>query len=325
MDLMDFELSKSRFLEIFEQISSDSDRSKFFHWLRDEVLPEFEKTIVPKRFTEMLEGSREIEMIAADIRTQLPQEGVMQSEQIMFPTVGEDTSLTPANTVHVDAFLYDEAAEDALVEEGVLARSYCLDCGSRRIEDLTFITHSCSKARLEYMFTGLLPSLQGKTIIDIGSRIGAVLYGAYYYSAASRIVGVEINSDLCRIQQGIVEKYKLGDRVSVVEGDMCTLGDLIRTGDVVVLNNVFDWFMPPEVQVTMWTFLRSTLAPGSLLVTIPSLPASLGHLDTGISLASWVRPLQRCGDPGAWPGEDTAGDQVELSEVCLYQVLPPPS
>ena len=117
----------------------------------------------------------------------------------------------------------------------------------------------------------MLPSLQGKTIIDIGSRIGAVLYGAYYYSAASRIVGVEINSDLCRIEQGIVEKYKLGDRVSVVEGDMCTLGDLIRTGDVVVLNNVFDWFMATEVQVTMWTFLRATLAPGSLLVIIPSL------------------------------------------------------
>ena len=96
---------------------------------------------------------------------------------------------------------------------------------------------------------------------------------------------------------------------------MCEVGGLLRTGDVVILNNVFDWFMPPHVQVQMWQFLRSTLSKGSLLVTIPSLESSLSHLNTGIELNNWVIPLNMF-DPSFMEGS-----QVETSEVCLYQII----
>lgn len=152
-------------------------------------------------------------------------------------------------------------------------------------------------------------------MIDIGSRIGAVLYGAYYFSKASKIIGVEMNTELCRLQEGIVEMYKLGDRVQIVEDDMCNLGELIRTGDVIILNNVFDWFMLPELQVKMWQFLRTTLATGCLVVSIPSLEASLGPLNTGIDLATWVRPVDMFDKSVQMDG------QVETTEVCLYQVI----
>ena len=63
--------------------------------------------------------------------------------------------------------------------------------------------------------------------------------------------GIEINSDLCSLQRAMVEKHGLKYRIQVLEGDMCGMGETIRTGDVVILNNVFDWFMAPEVQVMM--------------------------------------------------------------------------
>ena len=322
---MDFEQSKSQFFEFSQSIASDTDRFNFFQWLREEVLPEFEETYVNgnNRVRRNSEGVQSepatiiIEKIAADIRAQLPLDAVFKSENIIYPTVGDDCDLTSTNTVHVDAFLYDEAGEEALVQDGLLSRSYCKDCGSRNIEDLTFVTHSCSKVRLEYMFGKLLPSLSGKTVIDIGSRIGAVLFGAYFYSTATKIIGIEINADLCRLQRTIVDKYQLSDRVSVLEGDMCSMASVIRTGDVVILNNVFDWFMSPEMQVVMWRFLHSTLSPGVLLVTIPSLQSSLKSLNTGIDLSSWVTQLS---SPDTMD-TDGDGDQMETSEVCLYQVL----
>lgn len=55
------------------------------------------------------------------------------------------------------------------------------------------MTHSCSRDRLEYIFTSLLPPLDGKRILDVGSRLGAVLYGAYVFSDAAQIAGIEIN------------------------------------------------------------------------------------------------------------------------------------
>jgi len=314
---MDFDAAKSQFLEFAQAIQTEGDRHQFFEWMRDFVIPEFARN--PTGHV-LEEGDQMLNQIAGDIRAQMPLEAVLQSESIVYPTVGEDASLNPGNSVHVDAFLYDEDEEEALVQEGHLSRNHCGDCGSRNIEDTTFITHSCSKERLKHIFTKVLPPLAGKTVVDIGSRIGAVLWGAYYYSQAARVVGIEINGDLCSLQRAVVEKYRLGDRVTVVEGDMCRLGETIKTGDVVILNNVFDWFMAPEVQVQMWKFLRNNISPGSLLVTIPSLETSLEHLNTGIDLSTWVRtfPSTTC---HVTTNDDMDSDQVETSEVCLYQIL----
>lgn len=317
--LMDFENAKSQFLEFSQAFQSDDDRNQFFEWMRDTAIPEFMLTRSSGHNPE--EGEEMLNRIAGDIRSQMPLEAVLKSESIVYPTVGEDANLNSSNCAHVDAFLYDEDGEEALVQEGLLSRSYCADCGSRNIEDLTFTTHSCSKARLRHIFS-MLPSLAGKTLVDIGSRIGAVLWGAYCYSQAAKIVGVEINSDLCSLQRAVVEKYRLADRISVVEGDMCGLAETIKAGDVVVLNNVFDWFMAPDVQVQMWRFLRATLSPGALIVTIPSLETSLEPLDTGIDLNTWVRPFPSANGSHVTSSNGMeSDDQVETSEVCLYQIL----
>jgi len=315
---MNFERAKFMFMEFSQTFESEADRCEFFQWLKEEVVPEYDKSAeVEKRTGDRqldLPANACIERIAADIRERLPLEAVLPSEKIVYPTLGEDSSLTSTNSVHVDAFLYDENAEEALVQDGLLQRSYCKDCGSRNIDDLTFTTHSCSKERLEFIFSGLLPPLDGKTLIDIGSRVGAVLYGAFYYSTAEKIVGVEINSDLCKLQKEVVDTFKLSERISVVEGDMCDMADLISSGDVVVLNNVFEWFMAPELQIKMWKFLQATLKTGTMLVTIPSLQSSLEFLETGIELSSWVTPLEM--HDKSW-----ADSGVETSEICLYEIV----
>ena len=40
-----------------------------------------------------------------------------------------------------------------------------------------FISHSLSREKLLFVFKSVLPPLRNKTILDIGSRLGAVLYG----------------------------------------------------------------------------------------------------------------------------------------------------
>ena len=57
------------------------------------------------------------------------------------------------------------------------------------------------------IFRDLLPPLDGKTLLDVGSRLGAVLYGAHVYSSAERIVGVEMNAEFAKISERTVTKY----------------------------------------------------------------------------------------------------------------------
>ena len=39
------------------------------------------------------------------------------------------------------------------------------------------LTHSASIAQIKYIFKYLVPSIRDKTLLDIGSRTGALLYG----------------------------------------------------------------------------------------------------------------------------------------------------
>lgn len=44
------------------------------------------------------------------------------------------------NTVHVDNFLFDERTVDDLCDQGVIARNYCSDCGSKNVVPLSTAT-----------------------------------------------------------------------------------------------------------------------------------------------------------------------------------------
>ncbi|KAG7252088.1 hypothetical protein CRUP_019944, partial [Coryphaenoides rupestris] len=119
----------------------------------------------------------------------------------------------PKPAVHVDAFLYGEEEVDSLCEEGRMSRSYCRTCGSHLTAPLEFVSHSFSISELRFLFQNVLPDLAGRTLLDVGSRLGAVLYGGYVYSAASRLVGVEISEEFVRLQTGVMEKYGFTDRM----------------------------------------------------------------------------------------------------------------
>ena len=94
------------------------------------------------------------------------------------------------NTAHVDAFLYDEADVEELTNSGKIPTHFCRNCGGKNIGEVELMTHSCGRDDLEFIFDALLPELSGgKVLLDVGSRIGAVLFGAYIYSNSSTIIG----------------------------------------------------------------------------------------------------------------------------------------
>ena len=65
----------------------------------------------------------------------------------------------------------------ALITHSAPVAHDCVTC-------LALITHSATVAQIKYIFQYLLPSLQDKTLLDIGSRTGAVLYGVSMFSCS---------------------------------------------------------------------------------------------------------------------------------------------
>nr|CAD7442103.1 unnamed protein product [Timema bartmani] len=308
-----------------------------------------------------------LESIAIELRSMVPLEAILPSEHIREPF--EDSSYDMQHCIHVDSFLYDDDDFDDMCSDGKVPRFFCKDCDSRNTEPLEVISHSLSRTRLKYIFQAMLPPLEHLTLLDVGSRLGAVLYGAFLYTNAAKIIGVEINSDFCKLQTETIRKHSMQqtvellptalpvdivtakvwctatdnvivgttvvprwsqsgasvtlhslrvlcgqDRVQVVNTDIVCQPELVSSADVVVLNNVFQFFLELDKQADMWRFLRSSVKPGTILVTIPALHQVLVLDQAGIDLSQWVEeiPLHNV--------HAVTMDKEDLEDVKHYRV-----
>ncbi|XP_042562409.1 uncharacterized protein zgc:109986 [Clupea harengus] len=258
-----------------------------------------------------------LENIAEDLRTCLPLEAMFSSERLAI----QMTQQNPKPTIHVDAFLYDDEAVDLLCEEGKMSRNYCLSCGSQTTAPLEFISHSFSILELQFLFQHVLPDLTGKIVVDVGSRLGAVLYGGYMYSSASRLVGVEISAEFVQLQSMAVEKYGFSDRIQVIHADICTQAALLQEADVLIMNNVFEYFLDLNGQMLAWQYIcQNFRKKNSLLVTVPSIQEAFTKLkgnDCVVDICQYFEEVTVNID--AYLSKDSDADSFK--QIHLYRVL----
>ncbi len=214
---------------------------------------------------------------------------------------------TKKNTFHLDAFLYTDEEVDRMAQHGMIPRSYCLDCGSRNTDFLNYVSNSLSSEQLEIIFgyralAKVFPAsspqdfLKGKKIVDVGSRLGAVLYYAHIFTQASEVVGIELNKYFVDLCQKVVKGHKMNDRIRLVNSDVFKQTELVHGADIVIMHNVFEWFANYEQQKNIWQRVRRELLTksGQIIVSTPALEQSV--ISAGVDLDefdfdSWVRPI----------------------------------
>jgi hypothetical protein len=74
------------------------------------------------------------------------------------------------------------------------------------------------------------------------------------------------------------------DRIEIVEANIADRPDVVISANVIIINNVFEFFLEPEQQISIWKFLRQTIKPGTLLITVPPLEETFSHLQVSINL-----------------------------------------
>ncbi|XP_071601156.1 uncharacterized protein [Heliangelus exortis] len=282
-----------------------ADLPRLLHWMRN--TSDFDELVVSN-------SDVVLKNIAEDLRNRLPIEAMFKSEHQAVQKIHQH----PLPMIHVDAFLYDDDFVDSLCEEGKMSRSYCTECGSYKTASLEFISHSFSLMELKFLYQHVLPDLTGKVVVDVGSRLGAVLFAGYLYSSASQLYGVEMNADFCQLQEMMIAKYQFIDRIKVFHADICTQASLLQSADVVVMNNVFEYFLDRQEQARAWEFIACNIRKrGSLLVTVPSLQESLSKLQTDVQLDQWVQEMQL--DYDVCMEKDV--DKEALEQIHLYKIL----
>ena len=324
--------AKQEFVSLLSKLSPDETKD-LFDWiieqhssLRSDEMSQDVQGSVSSAFQQCVNAEESLQSIIEDLRGQFPLSGVCSSEIIFKPEIGQNSDCDPATTVVIDSFLYDDDDIDVLCDGNQFSRNYCRDCGSHNTAPLTLLSHSMSVIQMKYIFKTVLPRLipdfTSTTLVDIGSRLGAVLYGAYYFSKFNKIVGIEMNAELCHIQNAVIKKYALADRIETVCDDVCSVGELLTQADVILLNNTFEFFLQRDVQIRTWQNIRRSICKsGCILITVPSLEESVCIGDEGqpiLDLHSWIVPLNVNASEMKL---DCSEDELEdLSNIHFYKV-----
>uniref|UniRef100_T1JFA0 Methyltransferase type 11 domain-containing protein n=1 Tax=Strigamia maritima TaxID=126957 RepID=T1JFA0_STRMM len=274
---MDFPAAQTTFRQLLLQIDP-SVRNSFLTWISSSFPPPDDDALET--------ATEQLKQISIDVRSMVATSGILPSEAILPPP-----TLDIRHTVQIDSFLYDDEILDEYFEAGKMAKYYCTNCEARTIRPLNILSHSMSIDRLSFIFTSLLPRLDGKTVIDVGSRFGSVLFGAYVYSNAASIIGIEINTDLCRIQQSVIDKRGMNGRIRILQGDVMWHPAVMQSGHVVFLHNVFEFFLPKNEEIRCWQFLKENIRrAGTMIVAVPDIRDCLVKLkvDPDLFLGGWV-------------------------------------
>ncbi|XP_028398716.1 uncharacterized protein LOC114522268 [Dendronephthya gigantea] len=327
-------IAKQQFVSLLSSLPP-AESKDFLDWIieqhsllrSDETMPhDSHKNCLSNAYQHCVSGEETLQAIIEDLRGRLPLSGICSSETMFKPEIGQNSDCNPATTAVIDSFLYDDDDIDLLCANNQFSRNYCRECGSHNTNPLTLISHSMSTIQMKYIFKTVLPRLSADytnaTIIDIGSRLGAVLYYAYYFSKFKRIVGIEMNTELCQIQNEVIQKYGLGNRIETVCSDVCNVGELLHQADVILLNNTFEFFLQRSVQISTWKNIRQNICkPGCLLIAVPSLEESICIGDGRqpiLDLQSWVIPLNV--DAGELAIDYSVDDIDELNGIHFYKV-----
>jgi len=263
------------------------------------------------------------------LRLKVPAEAVVPSEKIVYGHEGTDfADYTAQNTQSVDGFLYEEDDIDDLCEQGKLSRSFCTACGSRNIKDLNFISHSLSLRELEFIFTLALPAAKvdvtKSCVVDVGSRLGAVVYGACVFGKAKEVIGVEINEELCKVQEEALKIFGLQATARVVCDDVCKQLETISKANVVVLHNVFQFFLEKQEAADAWASLMRALAPGTTVVTCPPIEEQLASscdVKKGTALFKKLKAVEIDYPESAVENDEYADEDGNLfSNIRVYTV-----
>eukprot|EP01063_Lacrimia_lanifica_P020639 TRINITY_DN27933_c0_g1_i1.p1 TRINITY_DN27933_c0_g1~~TRINITY_DN27933_c0_g1_i1.p1 ORF type:complete len:382 (+),score=170.22 TRINITY_DN27933_c0_g1_i1:87-1148(+) len=295
--------------EIVETMETEHDRRALLKLLQ-EFVEEEEVDIDAKRpHRDTIEDIREF------VRDLVPVSGEVSDEKVNLPTTGDFADFTAKNSMHVDSFLYDEAKMDELVEEGVLSFHYCDNCGSKRIRPLMLHSHSLPVDAMDFLFDFMLTEeeCQGKALLDVGSRTGIMLYyAALYRNNLKSIAGVELSQQFCDVQTKTLEKFYMKDKVDIICGDAFKAPalDRLKSSDILIFNNVFQFFHDEDAQKAAWAQVQEHAKPGAVIISVPSLEHTFEQLGMQLD-AKWLKVV-----PVEYPSY--ASDEAKM--VFMYRV-----
>jgi hypothetical protein len=125
--------------------------------------------------------------------------------------------------------------------------------------------------------------------LDIGSRLGNMLYMGLLHTSCPRWVGVELDSFFVSQSRRIVRKWQMQAHVRIVEDDIAKHGDLLAKAKLVCFFNSFELHVTREKHRELLQFLADSISTeNQYILSCPSLLDIYTRAESEVNVPAWV-------------------------------------
>jgi hypothetical protein len=130
-----------------------------------------------------------------------------------------------------------------------------------------------------------------------------------------------MNEDLCKLQNDIVCKYKMEDRIEIYHKRIEEAEDIVKSADVIIINNPFEFYVSESEHILIWQFLRRHIKSKTILITRPYLQTVFKTLSTDILLNDWVKPYDlEWNDANSFYSKINTEGSV-CNDIAFYEII----
>ncbi|KAG9391800.1 hypothetical protein J8273_6579 [Carpediemonas membranifera] len=333
-------------LQDFRATASHEDREDLKTFIADT----FFDLVSHDHTNELADTMEQLQAVAEDIRPHVDVSGDFPStKSSTWPQSGEFSELNPETTVVYDDFLYPDSLVDQMMDDGTIPSHYCNHCGSHDTAPLDIISHSAPVPALAAVFRFILPAamfpnqlvvspadvdrMRTMTLVDVGSRLGPVLFGAAVLADFGRLVGLEISAEYNDLVSKVAAARGYG-QISVQQCDVTSPAakGALSQADVLYIHNVFDFFVDPARIIAAWSAVIDNITTGrtrpGFAVTKPSLETMLGN--AGMGQADIARALAKFTQVDSTEAKAVACKEITaledrqdvIDDITVYTIAP---
>jgi len=78
-----------------------------------------------------------------------------------------------------------------------------------------------------------------------------------------------------KYKKKIIKKFKLGDKIKVIENDIRNEKEILSTSDIIIIYNSYEWFTQTQDLKDIWEYTLTSIKSGAYIITTPSIQTSL--------------------------------------------------
>ena len=97
---------------------------------------------------------------------------------------------------------------------------------------------------------------------------------AHECTSLKRIVGIELNEYFASLSKRMCKVHSF-PRIEIMQGDIVNNGHIVKDSNIVIMNNVLQFFTDDMGKRAVWKTMMDQCQPGTIIISVPDIESQI--------------------------------------------------